>query len=795
MPITLHTESPVPSDPQLTIVDFVPALWEAGTTNIFHRNGTDDDAGNRSDLRGPTIAETQPAATDPTGRYIVGGEIGRGGVGIVHEGWDIQLKREIAVKVLLEEHKGKPSVVRRFLEEARITSRLPHPGIVPIHELGMSPDNRPFFVMRLVHGLTLEQILQRRTDVLCDLPLLLNIFLQICQTVAFAHSKGVIHRDLKPANIMVGAFGVVKVMDWGLAKVLGEIEPPEPIADPSAELASQPTTPLNPTLTETLIGTVFGTPAYIAPEQARGENDLVDKRADVFGLGSILCEILTGLPPYIGVNGREVYEKAANANTADTLLRLNACQAPLDPVTLAKWCLSPDLLDRPADAESVAEVMTAHLHCEQRRAEQDLVRFFDLSLDLFCIASMEGYFLRVNENFKRILGYTTEEMTSHPFLDFVHPDDRDRTILVVAQLNCGEPCVQFLNRYRHAHGQYLWFEWSAQAVPEERTLYAVARDVTERIRQADAHCRAEQSRFHLAAVVDSADLAIYSTSLDSIIQSWNPGAERLFGYRADEVIGRSLLLLFVPGGEGEESEIINHLKHSERITHYETVRVHKDGTAIPISLTVSSVKDDAGTVVGTSRISRDISDRKKAEAEAAERLRLAAFVSATGAVLTRGVDLKDSLQNFVELAVGHLAVAFARVWTLNESTATLELQASAGLYTHLDGPHSRIPVGKFKIGRIALDRKPHRTNAVVGDPQVSDQAWAIREGMVAFAGHPLVVDDRVVGVMAVFARHTLSDDILETLHSVSDSLALGIRRQQLEDELRELRAGLARSSG
>ena len=327
-------------------------------------------------------------------------------------------------------------------------------------------------------------------------------------------------------------------------------------------------------------------------------------------------------------------------------------------------------------------------------------------------------------------------------------------------------------------------------MPEERAIYAVARDVTDRIRQADAHRRAEQSRFHLAAVVDSADVAIYSTSLESIIQSWNPGAERLFGYRAEEVIGRSLLLLFVPGCEHEESAILNQVKHSERVGHHESVRVHKDGTTIPISLTVSSVKDEAGTIVGTSRIARNIRDRKQAEAEAAERLRLAAFVSATGAALTRGVGLKDSLQNFVELAVSHLAVAFARVWTLNESTAMLELQASAGLYVHLDGPHSRIPVGEFKIGRIAQDRKPHRTNAVVGDPQVSDKAWAIREGMVAFAGHPLIVGDRVVGVMAVFARHALSDDILETLHSISDSLALGIRRQQLEDEVRELRTGI-----
>ena len=356
----------------------------------------------------------------------------------------------------------------------------------------------------------------------------------------------------------------------------------------------------------------------------------------------------------------------------------------------------------------------------------------------------------------------------------------------------GEPIVQFLNRYRHADGHYVWLEWSAQTIPEERAIYAAARDVTARERQTEAHRRAEQSRCHLAAVVDSADIAIYSTSLESTVQSWNPGAERLFGYRADEIIGRSLLLLFVPGCEGEESEILGRLKHCERIEHYETVRRHKDGTVVPISLTVSSVKDEAGTVVGTSRISRGIGDRKKSEAAAVERLKSAAFVSATGAALIRGVGLRESLQDFAELAVGHLGVAFARVWTLDEAAGVLELQASAGLYTHLDGPHARIAVGEYKIGRIARDRKPHLTNAVVGDPQVSDRDWAVREGMVAFAGHPLVVEDRVVGVMAVFARHPLSDDLLETLRAVSDSLALGVRRHQLEGELRDLRAALAR---
>ena len=131
-----------------------------------------------------------------------------------------------------------------------------------------------------------------------------------------------------------------------------------------------------------------------------------------------------------------------------------------------------------------------------------------------------------------------------------------------------------------------------------------------------------------------------------------------------------------------------------------------------------------------------------------------------------------------------MGAAFARIWTLNEREGVLELQASAGLYTHLNGPHGKVPLGQFKIGRIARDRKPHLTNAVIGDPEVSDQDWARREGMVAFAGHPLIVDGRVVGVMALFARHALSDAVISEMASVADHIALGIERDRSAEALR-----------
>jgi len=148
--------------------------------------------------------------------------------------------------------------------------------------------------------------------------------------------------------------------------------------------------------------------------------------------------------------------------------------------------------------------------------------------------------------------------------------------------------------------------------------------------------------------------------------------------------------------------------------------------------------------------------------------------------------LQDILRHCTEAVVKHLDAAFARVWTLNKEENVLELQASSGMYTHLDGQHSRIPVGKFKIGLIAAKRKPHLTNSVIGDARVSEQEWAKREGMIAFAGYPLIVEKRLVGVIAMFARKPLTAQTLEVLASISNTIALGIERKQTEAEREKL---------
>jgi PAS domain S-box-containing protein len=214
--------------------------------------------------------------------------------------------------------------------------------------------------------------------------------------------------------------------------------------------------------------------------------------------------------------------------------------------------------------------------------------------------------------------------------------------------------------------------------------------------------------------------------------------------------------------------------------------VRKDGRPVHVAAHSVAVRDERGRAVGMRGVTMDISARKAAEDELSRRVRQAALGADVGRALAEGGGpLREVLQRCAEAVVRHLDAAFARVWTLGRDGDVLELQASAGMYTHTDGAHGRVPVGKFKIGLIAEERQPHLTNAVAGDPRVGDQEWARREGMVAFAGYPLLVEDRLVGVLAMFARRALPEDTMEALASVSNVIAQGIERRRAESEARE----------
>jgi tetratricopeptide (TPR) repeat protein/tRNA A-37 threonylcarbamoyl transferase component Bud32 len=311
----------------------------------------------------------QPSVDLPrrVGHYRVEEEIDRGGMGVVVRVKDEAFQRPLAMKLLLrKEHE------RRFEREARLTGQLQHPGIPPVQDMGRlpAPDGRPYFIMKLVKGSSLRTLLQGRSGPGEDLPRFVAIFEQVCQTVAYAHSRSIIHRDLKPANVMVGAFGEVQVMDWGMAKFLipasAGCQPPE--EEPSSTLYLLSRTTLQGDVTEA--GAVLGTPAYMAPEQARGEVERLDRRCDVFGLGGILCEILTSKPPFAASGAVDNHRLAMQGDLSHAFGRFDRSGAEPELVALARKCLAPAREDRPADGAAVAQAVARYQADLQLRLKQ-----------------------------------------------------------------------------------------------------------------------------------------------------------------------------------------------------------------------------------------------------------------------------------------------------------------------------------------------------------------------------------------------------------------------------------------
>jgi serine/threonine-protein kinase len=299
--------------------------------------------------------------------YKVIGEVGRGGIGIVLQARDLTLGREVAVKVLQPKHQTNVAAVTRFTREAKIAAQLQHPGIVPVYAAGQDNLDRPYIAMKLLRGSTLEALLEKRKDPREGRAGFIRIFEQVCQTMAYAHSRGVIHRDLKPGNIMVGAFGEVQIIDWGFARVLGSASALEDAKD--AQLLTQAASSQESSALS-VAGVPIGTPAYMAPEQAKGELKAIDERTDVYCLGSILTEILTGRPPHASSSVREVMEEAVRGDVTPACERLDRSGAEAELIALAKDCLRSAKDARPRNAAAVAERVSAFLAAAADRARQ-----------------------------------------------------------------------------------------------------------------------------------------------------------------------------------------------------------------------------------------------------------------------------------------------------------------------------------------------------------------------------------------------------------------------------------------
>lgn len=311
----------------------------------------------------PSTGPHQPGPHQPTPPvevpmipgYRILDEIAHGGMGRVYAGHDQTLDREVAIKTLLPGANAE-----RFVTEAKITAKLPHPNIPPVHAMGTLPDGMPWLAMKLIRGQTLAKLLKDRSNPKDNQPRYIQIFEPIAQAVGFAHSRGIIHRDLKPLNVMVGEFGEVQVMDWGLAK--------DTTSRDRQGVDSTAVADVSGSLEHTAAGAILGTPGYMAPEQARGE--VVDQRADVFALGSILAAILTGKPAFVGTSKLETFQQSANADLTDALTRLNTCGAEAELIDLARRCLAASPDQRPSNGQVVANEVAAYRASVEARLRQ-----------------------------------------------------------------------------------------------------------------------------------------------------------------------------------------------------------------------------------------------------------------------------------------------------------------------------------------------------------------------------------------------------------------------------------------
>ncbi|MBA4189614.1 MAG: hypothetical protein C0467_16640 [Planctomycetaceae bacterium] len=535
-------------------------------------------------------------------RLTLLGLLSTGGIGQVWKARDQVFGRIVALKELKPDMAHSPGLQERFVREARITGQLEHPGIVPVYDFNPGDaENRCYYTMRFVKGRTLTEVIreyhkERSTGGTGRFVPLLQDFVSICNTVAYAHSRGVIHRDLKGDNIIVGDFGEVVVLDWGIAKQLAE-----PVPDPTGPpyrgetlgYTEQPDTDPTAPPSATMYGERLGTPAYMAPEQATGQIDLIDARTDVYGLAAILYEVLVGEPPFWGTSIVDVIHKVIHAAPVPPRERVSAVPAELEEI-----CLRGLAKDRNARPASVAELGSRvqgwiSERAERKRTEQERERFFNLSLDLLAILDREGRLTQTNPAWLSILGWPPEELHGREVSDFVHPVDRRRMALALERILTGDSATEVELRCVGRDGSYRWVHWNATLMGGEVAVYAVGRDVSER----------KQAEETFRGLLESAPDPMVVVNSAGVIVLVNTQMERLFGYTREEVLGQPIEV-YIPE--------VYRADHVRKVAAYvaapsfrpmgggvgvELTGQHKDGHVFPVEISLSPVRTEQGLLI------------------------------------------------------------------------------------------------------------------------------------------------------------------------------------------------------
>lgn len=514
-----------------------------------------------------------------------------GGIGKIWRAYERKLNRIIAVKKIRKDIAAVTSIQQRFIREARITGQLSHPGIIPVYQL-IDHGKHSCYSMPLLNGTTLTKKIEeyhrdraQNESRFSDFLRLLEAFVAICNTIAYAHSKDIIHRDLKSDNVMLGEFGEVTVLDWGLAKCLDE-----EVDDLDAvELGVRSRSTLS-----TLEGQRLGTPSFMSPEQAAGELEKVGKPADIYGLSAILYEVLTGRPPFAS----ESVEATLAAVISDQVEPPSQFNSDV-PSELERLCvsgLSKAASARPTSARRLGKAVRSWLsdQAERKRNEQERQRFFAMSVDMLAILGRNFEVCEANDSWFSSLGVHREDLLGKSWVEWVHSEDTRKVLKILEKAQGGAVQSEFEIRLRNQSGDYRWTQWNATPIKGGQQIYIIGRDITE--------LRANEQMF--SCLFDSAPDAMIVTTPDSDIFLVNTQAEKMFGYTRDEMVGMKLEMLMPERYRNYHQKNVRSFFGNPNAraldVNVDLWAMHKNGTEFQVLISLSPVATDKGVFVTSS---------------------------------------------------------------------------------------------------------------------------------------------------------------------------------------------------